>query len=317
MKIDRLIGIVMMLINRKKITAKQLAEHFEVSVRTIQRDLDTLNMAGVPIYADVGINGGYRLQENFRLEKGFLNREEAGVLHTFLKELEGVTPYSEVSSLYNKFSSLDVNGGEARKLVVQLNPVHKSGNFQNHLSVLSKGRDGLRKVKMTYYDVRFNKAVRVFSPYCLVLINTTWYAYGFCDLRSDFRMFKVSRIARCELLDEKFEMRRMPSELPWEGGGGGDWKREEIILEIDRDNQHILPDYIEPGNCLIVEDKIIVRLNYEINDWFYSELLSMAPHVRVIKPESLRAGFVELLKKSLRRNAGEQLRPTAPDQAIF
>ncbi len=302
MKIDRLIGIVMMLINKKKVTAKQLSEHFEVSVRTIQRDLDTLNMAGVPLYADVGVNGGYQLQENFRLEKGFLNREEAGVLYTFLKELEGVTPYSEVSSIYNKFLSLDAHDLDNKKLVVQLNPACNSSDFQTHLSVLSKGRDMQRKVTMTYYDVRFNKTTRVFCPYCLVLINSRWYAFGHCDLRSDFRMFKVSRIARCELSDEKFSLTEMPADLPWESGGDDDWNREEIVLEIDRDNQHILPDYIEPAKCRVVGEKIIVHLHYEINEWLYSQLLGMAPYVKVVQPESLRTGFIEVLKKALCRN---------------
>lgn len=302
MKIDRLIGILMMLINKKKVTAKQLSEHFEVSVRTIQRDIDTLNMAGVPLYADVGVHGGYQLQENFRLEKGFLNKEEAGVLYTFLKELEGITPYSEVSSIYNKFSSLDSHDIDNRKLVVQLNPAHNTTDFQKHLSVLSRARDSKRKVKMTYYDVRFNKTSRALCPYCLVLINSTWYVFGHCDLRSDFRMFKVSRIAECELLDETFRLGPMPEDVPWEIDEHDDWDREEIVLAIDRDNQHILPDYIEPAKCRIVGDTIIVRLEYEINEWLYSQLLTMAPHVKVIEPESLRRGFIELLKRSLRLN---------------
>ena len=202
-------------------------------------------MAGVPLYADVGVNGGYQLQENFRIEKGFLNKAEAGILYTFLKELQAVTPYSEISSIYNKFSSLDSHALDTKKLVVQLHPVHDNGDLQKHLSLLSKARDMQRKLNLTYYDVRFIKTARVLCPYCLILVNSTWYVFGYCDLRSDFRMFRVSRITHCELLDEKFQLKEMPANLPWEWGEDGEWKREEVVLEINRDNQHILPDYIQ------------------------------------------------------------------------
>ena len=130
MKIDRLLGILMMLINKKKVTAKQLAEYLEVSVRTIQRDMDTLNMAGIPLYANVGMNGGYQLLDNYKLEKGFLNKNEASILFTFLKSLETVAPYSEVKSIYNKFASLDFNELENNKLIIKLNPFDNSDLFQ-------------------------------------------------------------------------------------------------------------------------------------------------------------------------------------------
>ncbi len=86
MKIDRLLGILIQLINKDKVTAKELAEHFEVSVRTIQRDMDTLNMAGIPLYADVGKNGGYALLDNYKLNKSFLNRSEANILIKFFRK---------------------------------------------------------------------------------------------------------------------------------------------------------------------------------------------------------------------------------------
>jgi len=305
MKIDRLLGILMMLINKKKVTAKQLSEYFEVSVRTIQRDMDILNMAGIPLYADVGVNGGYQLQENFRLEKGFLNKDEAGILFSFLKELKSVTPHSEVKSIYNKFSSIDYHELDNNKLIVKLNPAFNTSRFRDHLSLLSKARDKQLKIKMTYYDVNFDITTRIISSYSLVLISSTWYVYAYCDLRSDFRMFKVNRIADCELMAESFEIKEIPKQLPWETDSGSDRESEEIILEIDRNLQNILPDYFEPSNCQVFEDKIIVHLNFAIDEWVYSQIMGLVPHVKIIKPESLKKGFVERLKKSIRNNSHE------------
>ena len=305
MKIDRLLGILMMLINKRKVTARQLSEYFEVSVRTIQRDMDTLSMAGVPLYADVGVNGGYQLLDDFRLDKGFLNKDEAGILFTFLKGLEGVTPYSEVKSIYNKFSSLDHHELETNKLIVKLSPAYNTSRFRDHLSMLSQARDKQLKLKMTYYDVSFNITTRIICPYSLVLLGSTWYVYAYCDLRSDFRMFKISRIADCELMDDPFELMDMPEELPWDTDVDSERKFEEIILEIDKNLQAKLPDYFEPSNCQVFEDKIIVHLNFEIDEWVYTLLMGLIPHVKIIKPESLRTGFVKRLKKSIGYNSPE------------
>lgn len=118
-------------------------------------------------------------------------------------------------------------------------------------------------------------------------------------------MFKVSRIADCELLDEPFEIKDMPKQLPWETDMDSDEKIEEIILEIDRNQQSRLSDYFEPSNCQVFEDKIIVHLNFSINEWVYSLLMSLVPHVKIIKPDFLRKGFVERLKKSISYNSPE------------
>lgn len=304
MKISRLLGILMMLINKKKVTAKQLSEYFEVSVRTIQRDMDTLGIAGIPFYADVGVNGGYQLLDNFRLEKGFLNKDEASILITFLKSLENATPYEEVKSIYNKFSSLDFNELDTSKLVIKLGPSNNFSNFNEHLSLISKARDNRQKLKITYYDINFNVTTRDICPYSLLLLSSTWYVYAYCDLRSGFRMFKINRIADCELMGESFELHQTPEIPPWETSMEDKRKSEEIILEIDKNLQSKLPDYIEPSNCQVLEDKIIVHLNFPIDEWLYSLLMGLVPHVKIIKPDSLKKGFVERLEKSLNINLG-------------
>lgn len=305
MKIDRLIGILMMLINKEKVTARQLSEYFEVSLRTIQRDMDTLMMAGIPLYADVGINGGYQLLDSFKLERGFLNKKEAGILFTFLKGLEGVTPYSEVESIYHKFASLDQRDMESSRLVVKVYSDDDSNTFKTHLSILSKAAMEQQKVQMTYYDVNLNQTQRVLCSYTLALLGTTWYVYGFCELRSDFRMFKLSRIADCQIIDESFERMELPEQMPWDTEMDEEQKCQEIQFQIDRSQQNILPDYITPSNCQVLEDKIVVRMHCAINEWLYSQLMSFVPYIEILQPESLRKGFVKRLQESIALNSWE------------
>ena len=305
MKIDRLLGIVIMLINKKKVTARQLSEYFEVSLRTIQRDMDTLMMAGIPVFADVGMHGGYQLVDNFKLEKGFLSRDEASILLTFLQELEGVTPYSEVDSIYNKFSSLGSVGLDHSKLIVRLHADNRSGAMKEHLALLSRASVEQIKVRMTYYDVDFRVTERVVCPYTLALLGSTWYFYGYCELRSDFRMFKVSRIADCRITEEPFEVRETPDTMPWDTDMAREDEIEEVVVEIDRNLKFRLPDLFSPANCKVMDDRIVAQLHVVVGEWLFTQLMGLVPYITVIAPDYVREAFVARLQESIQRNSCE------------
>ncbi len=302
MKINRLIGILMTLINKKKVTAKQLADYYEVSVRTIQRDMDTLSAAGIPLYADVGVNGGYQLLDNYKLEKGFLNKNEASILFSFLKSLEDTTPYPEVKSMYNKFNSLSDNILDNNKLIVKLNPNYNSDLFKLHLEDISKARDLKKKLKIIYHNVNFEESTRIICPHSVVMYLSAWYVYAYCELRSDFRMFKIHRIINTEIMHEEFILKDLPNKLPWESYIEMNNSSTEIILEIDKKLQGKLPDYFEPSNCNILDDKIIVTINFPIDEWVYSLLMGLVPFVKIIKPDYLRKEFISRLQKSINLN---------------
>lgn len=297
MKIDRLIGILMILINKEKVTAKQLADHFEVSVRTIQRDIDTLTLAGIPLYADVGIHGGYQLLEDYKLNKSFLNKDEASLLIGFLNSLEKAAPYSEVKSMKNKFSALNSTQADS-KMVFKLNPGLNNQKFQEHLTCLSKGRDELTKVRMTYLNTDYKETTRIICPYTLVMYGSTWYIYAYCELRSDFRMFKLYRIVDCEVLHERFELKEMPSPLPWDAPLERTRQSTLIIMEFDKKLQGKLPEFFDPKDLEILEDKIIGRLNFPLDEWVYSLLMGLVPHIKIIEPDFVRQEFAKRLKKA-------------------
>ncbi|MCH4888045.1 YafY family transcriptional regulator [Acidaminobacter sp. JC074] len=299
MKIDRLIGILMLLINRDKLTAKQLAEHFNVSVRTIQRDMDTLTLAGVPLYAETGSKGGYQLMENYKLSKSYLNKNEADILMTFLKGLEQAAPYSDVKSMINKFDALSENQGSLDKMVIHLTPGLDNDLFKNHLACLSNGRDLTRKVKITYLNIDYKETTRIICPYTLVMYGSVWYVYGYCELRNDFRMFKLFRILSCELLDESFELLELPSPLPWESTIDSRHEVVRIKLEIDKKLQGKLPEYFDPKHMTILEDKILATINFPLDEWVYTLLMGMVPYVKILEPDWLRREFVSRLNKSI------------------
>lgn len=302
MKIDRLLSILLMLINRGKVTARELADYFEVSVRTIQRDMDNLSMAGVPIYADVGKNGGYQLLDNYKLNKNFLNTNEAKVLITFLESLEQTVPYSDVKSIFNKFSTVFPEELKDNKLVVKLNPFTNESNFKDNLDKISKARDNYNKIHIKYIDINFQETDRIICPYTLVMMGSMWYVYAYCDLREGFRIFKLSRIVSCNILDEKFSVKEMPKILPWNHNLDSRRESTKIILEVDKILQGKLPDYFDYKNCKVEDDKIIVNLNFPVDEWLYSLLTGLVPYVKILEPTWLREEFVKRLKLCIEKN---------------
>ena len=302
MKIDRLIGILMILINKDKVTARQLADHFDVSIRTIQRDIDTLTLSGVPLYAETGSRGGYKLMEDYKLKSSYLNKNEADILVTFLKSLEKAAPYSDVKSIVNKFDALTPGKDTLDKMVIHLTPGLDNILFKNHLKCLSKGRDEFKKVKITYLNIDYQETTRIICPYTLVMYGSVWYVYGYCELRHDFRMFKLFRIKSCETLNETFVLKQLPSPLPWEIHLDGRREITEIKLEIDKKLQGKLPEYIDPSNMTILEDKILTTLRFPLDEWVYTLLMSMIPYVKILEPDWLRVEFISRLKKSIDLN---------------
>lgn len=301
MKIDRLIGILMILINKEKVTASYLADHFQVSVRTIQRDIDTLTLAGIPLYADVGASGGYQLMSDYKIDKSFINKHEANILSQFLKSLEHVAPYSEVKSISNKFLNFAEEDDDL-KLAIHLNPGLDSQLFKKHMNCLSKARDELLKVNIVYYNIDFTKSTRTICPHTILLYGSNWYIYGYCELRQDFRMFKLHRIVDCTITNEHFDLKPIPKPLPWEESFDQRQAHEAIVLEIDKKLQGKLPDYFGPDVCTLYEDKILVEVYFPIDEWVYSLLMSLVPHIKVLAPESLRKEFTNRLKICYEKN---------------
>ena len=302
MKIDRLFSILMIIINKEKITAKELSEHFQVSVRTIQRDIDTLSMSGIPIYAEIGKNGGYQLLDNYKLDMNFLNTKEAKVIKSLLGSLEQAVPYLDIKSVSNKFSMMDSDELEDNKIIVKLNPLINEENFKNNIEIIAKARDSYNKINIKYIDANFKETDRIICPYTLVMMGSIWYLYGYCDLREGFRLFKLSRIVSCDLLEEEFIVMETPKPSPWEYNL--DYEREgtNIILEIDKALQGKLIDYIDYRNCKIINDKIIVNLNFPVDEWLYSFLFGLIPYVKIIEPVWLREEFLERLKLCMKKN---------------
>lgn len=299
MKIDRLMGIVIQLINHERLTAKQLAEHFDVSVRTIKRDMDTLTIAGIPIYAELGQLGGYQLMDHFRLKENYLNNNEAEILMAFLNGLKESSPMEDVIAIHSKFSSLNKDCSNNDKLKVIINPVMNADVIKEKMQMISRARDEHLKLSLSYINQELVTTKRIVHPYTLVMIGTQWYLYAFCEKRSDFRIFKLHRISKIQALETQFLPRELPPVKPWETMMDTGREGTKVVLLIEKCLMGRLPDYIDMDKCEWVEGGLKVELNFPIDEWFYSFLMGMIPHVKVLEPTCIRDEFLRRIKKTL------------------
>lgn len=124
MKIDRLLSIVILLLNRPLIQAKELADMFEVSVRTIYRDIDSINSAGIPVVTYQGAGGGIGLMQGYRLDRNVLSQRELADIfsalqsassiggeghHLLMEKISSVVPPSQISAFRSKTTQMIVD----------------------------------------------------------------------------------------------------------------------------------------------------------------------------------------------------------------
>ena len=210
MKIDRLIGILSILLQRDKITASELAEKFEVSRRTIVRDIEDISKAGIPITASQGRNGGISIMDGFKLDRTLLSSEDMKAILTGLQGLDSVSESSRYRRLMEKLSAENAVNMESagNSIIVDLSSWDKS-MVSSKLEIIKSAIGSREKISFMYYSPERTEE-RIIEPYRLVFQWANWYAWGYCEKRKDYRMFKLTRMTGLHASGESFSPREIP-----------------------------------------------------------------------------------------------------------
>ncbi len=193
MKLERMIGILSILLQHQKVTAPYLAEKFEVSRRTISRDIDALCLAGIPLVTSQGINGGISIMEGYKIDRTLLSTSDMQAILAGLRSLDSVSGTNRYAQLMEKLcagaSSL-LSGDQ--HILIDLSSWYKDSLSpkieQLHQAILAG-----RTVSFTYYAPK-GVSERVIEPYALLFQWAGWYVWGYCTARQDFRLFKLNRM---------------------------------------------------------------------------------------------------------------------------
>jgi predicted DNA-binding transcriptional regulator YafY len=207
MKIDRMIGILSILLQEEKTTAPKLAERFEVSKRTINRDIEALCKAGVPIRTSQGAGGGISIMEGYRMDRTILTSKDMQMILAGLRSLDSVSGSSYYGQLMEKIqagSSEFVTGRDS--ILIDLSSWYRD-SLAPKIETIQDSIEGRHLIRFRYYSPS-GEGNRTVEPYYLVFRWSSWYLWGWCTDRKDYRLFKLNRMDMVEETDKEFICRR-------------------------------------------------------------------------------------------------------------
>lgn len=218
MRLDRMLGITMELLTRQRVTAAGLASRFEVSIRTIYRDIELINQAGIPVVSYTGADGGFELMNGFFLTKQHFSVEDLSVIYHLLEGMDGAMG-GRAASFMHKLSGLqpELLNGKHNKLIFDMST---SPSEKAVIWPLIDALNGHRVVSFSYTSASGTRTARRVEPMALYWESRAWYLEGYCLMRKARRFFRVSRLSALELTDEQFQPRDA-STLPAEEENAG------------------------------------------------------------------------------------------------
>jgi len=295
MKIERLVGIIMLLLEKERIGAQELSELFEVSPRTIYRDIETINRAGIPVCSTPGVGGGFEIMKEYKVDKKIFSTADLSTILMGLSNLSTVIRGDELVNALAKVRSF-IPAERATDIELKTNQIHidlspwmSNRNVQPYLKIIKTALGENRLVSFEYADQHGTKTARTAEPYQLVLKNSNWYWQGYCLKRNDFRLFKLSRISNLQILGETFTPR--------------DYQKPQLdftdILEtlqqkikmrihksvMDRALEFCaVEDFLPDG-----DEHYIVDFPFIENDYYYNLLFGFGDQCECLKPLHIRA----------------------------
>lgn len=300
MKIDRLIAIIMILLEREKVTAKSLAEMFEVSMRTIYRDLDVINQAGITVFATSGPGGGVEIMKEFKVEKRIFSANDINALLMGLSSIKNNLPGEQTMAALAKVKGMiPIEHHKeweyrANQMKIDALPWFNAGNLFSTVEIIQEALNQQRLLTFQYRDIRDKKSSREVEPYRLLWKGEAWYLQGYCLSRRDFRTFKLLRMSDLSISDQQFEIRDFPIERLDEIQA-----RENSLTRVKLRIQEGVRDLIITHfgeDCLTPDgpDHYIAELHMPVDDLACGYLLSMGTRCVCLEPEKMREKMRQL-----------------------
>ncbi|MBC2154867.1 helix-turn-helix transcriptional regulator [Listeria innocua] len=294
MKVDRLMSIVLILLDKERISAQELADRFEVSLRTIYRDIDAIDLAGVPIRSTPGVGGGFEIMPDYKMDSKFFSTADLSAILMGLSSLSNMVRGDELINALAKIKSF-IPADRAKEIELKANQIYidlsqwtGNNNIQPHVEIIKVALQENKLLTFEYIAHQGNKTKRIVEPYQLVMKSSHWYLYGYCQSRSDFRLFRLSRMSGLQILEDTFTLRDFQKPQ---------LEMEDIIavmqIEIKiRIHQSIIDrvlDYCSYENFYSDgEEHYIVSFPFIENEYHYDILLSFGDKCECLEPLHVR-----------------------------
>ncbi len=298
MKLNRLLEITTILLNKKTITAAELASRFSVSTRTIYRDIDVLSASGVPVYSTQGTNGGISIIEDYTVNRAALSNSERESVLLALQSLKA-TKYPEIDTALEKLGGI-FKQPASDWISVDFSPWGSNPNAYGKFTDIKYALLQSRVIELDYINGWNEKSRRRIQPLRLLFKSQSWYLWGFCLLKQDYRTFRISRIKQVVLTDETFDRDRVKKQVTPVARQQPQPRYLDLILEFTMQALHRLyDDYDEDMIVQLESGRYRIEVSFPEDDWVYGYILSFGSAVEVIKPDYMR----EIIKEKAREIA--------------
>jgi predicted DNA-binding transcriptional regulator YafY len=284
LKIHRLIGILNVLLQKEKVTAPYLADKFEVSRRTINRDIEDLCMAGLPIVTIQGVNGGITIQEEFKIDKTLFTNEEIKSIFTGLNSLDSISDTPHYKQIINKFSCYNDNFINGNDILIDLSS-HYKNSLSPKISLIRHAIKSSRVIEFDYFN-HLGEQKRFIEPYMVVFQWKSWYVFGFCLKSKDFRLFKLNRLWNLSDTNEEFVSRDIsPKKLEFNNYFSDEIK---LVAIFDKSEKYrLIEEYGVDCFSYTADKKLYFEFPFTNMDYLLRWILSFGDKVEVIEPKEL------------------------------
>ncbi len=301
MKYEIMLRILFELMSKKCVKASYLADKYEVSVRSIHRYINCLELAGVPIYTIRGNNGGFAIIDTFKFSSSFLTKQEFEQTINALSAITSSVPNNDLSNVINKLKSVIRNeftsiNLKSANLIIDAGPWGDAVGYKVKLNVLQKCIESNNNLLITYHDRNGEISERIIEPHIIVFKQGLWYVFAYCHLRKDFRFFKTGRIEKATILNEKFERKDIDKQdLPlsfWES----ETTTQDVIFEINKKCLSDVEEWLGIENITTKNGKHIAEVKLPFDNGLISKIISYGDGIKVISPKSLRLDVINSAK---------------------
>jgi predicted DNA-binding transcriptional regulator YafY len=294
MRLDRLFAITILLLNRERMSARELADYFEVSVRTIYRDVDAINQAGIPLVSYAGHQGGIAILDCYKLDHQFLNKTDMATLLSTLRGVNTTFPSRDMDLLIEKLVSVfpRPQAGEGSsamdEIIFDFVPWGLGLKKTALLKTVHQAVHEKRLLKIVYQRIGMDQTERIIEPISLVNKDAVWYVFAYCRLKEAYRTFRISRMECVQLMAEHFEDRGMTYQAYLDQ----QLKAEQGIVVTmrfaEQARQQVWENFDSDVLKVDEQGRLRAEMSVQKSEWLYAMILSYGEHAEVLAPDWLR-----------------------------
>lgn len=303
MRIDRMLAITILLLNKNRVNARELADKFEVSIRTVYRDIDAISMAGIPITSYSGKQGGFGIIDSFKLDRQLLTMKDLLAILSALKGINVTLEDKELDSAIEKITCLipddktNLLEDHMQHISIDILPWGYKKSQQKYLKCIHNSITENKIIEFQYENGKGEIRQRKIEPMTLIFKGYAWYLFGYCLFRNDYRLFRLSRMNEVIISDEKFE-RKEKTYKEFFRESYQSANLVDVTLKFSNKVKQKVIEYFGEDKINTQNDgSLIVKFTYPEDDYLFSIILGFEEHVELLEPAYMRTKLKEKAEK--------------------